>query len=95
MRSGSLSRSESDGDCSRCGDPLTSRPAAPYPVALQIIFAGSFVVFLIVTAMGPLPKPVLWAWTAVQIVLGALVIRARKRAQGTVFRCNRCDTDLP
>lgn len=73
---------------------MVSRPAHPYPVLLQTIFGLSFIIFLIfgdkIVALGHGNKTPLWIWSAVQIMLGVLLIRRRSQAKRRVYRCIRC-----
>jgi hypothetical protein len=56
--------SEDQPACPKCGADQVWRPFQPYPVALQIAFALSFAIFLLV--YGRLPHLYLWVWSAGQ-----------------------------
>jgi hypothetical protein len=71
------------------------RQAHPYPVVLQLLFGACFVAFLLFSdKLAHLGKQWNYAWTALGILLGVLLIRGRARARKTVLRCIRCGTDL-
>lgn len=80
--------------CEACGGPMRLRNARPFPVALQAVFGLSFVGFLWAQGTGKLPSKVLWGWSAFQILLGALLVRARFASAKKVFICLRCGAPL-
>jgi hypothetical protein len=91
------SSGHSEQDCPSCGGPLSARQARPYPVLIQLLFAASFVAFLLcfekLRASGN--RAGIWAWSAVQAALGAALIRGRLLARKRVLRCIRCMGDVP
>jgi hypothetical protein len=93
----SLVKNLPESECSKCGGPVTERPAHPYPVALTAVFGLSFVAFLFFSQHPVVRqhRPIVYAWTAAQATLGLLLIRARLRARKRVSRCIRCDAALP
>ena len=80
--------------CSECKNPMALRQA-PFPVMLQLIFALSFVGFLLCFDAIRAKRIFIWLWSAVQIGLGFLLIRARMKARIHIYRCIRCDSALP
>ncbi|MBC7386853.1 MAG: hypothetical protein H7301_11920 [Cryobacterium sp.] len=70
------------------------RNARPFPVALQLAFGVSFVAFLIAQGNHSLPPKAFWCWSALQMLLGGLLIRARYAAAKKVFICLRCSATL-
>jgi hypothetical protein len=84
---------EEGGNCPKCQYPMV-QGARSYPVFLQTLFGVSFLGFLLAFDAIKLHKPIVWAWCLLQVVLGIQLIRARKKAQGRVYRCIRCDSAL-
>lgn len=84
-----------DSACPQCGGPLALRQKHPYPIAWQVGFAISFVGFLFFFERLKLHREWLWAWTALQTLLGIGLIRGRLRSRARVYRCIRCSADLP
>ncbi len=89
----------SDLRCPHCnGNRIVERPARPMPWLLQTLFAVSFVAFLIVSDrkwltvwFAPIwAVRIVWVWSAIQIILGVLLARARFQARGRIFRCLAC-----
>ncbi len=80
--------------CDQCGGPLAERPAHPYPVLEQTLFGLSFLGFLLVGEKLRGQLALIWVWSAVQLILGALLIRGRMRSKRTVYRCIRCGREL-
>ncbi len=90
----SLVKSESDDSCEKCGGPLTWRQAHPHPVARQILFGVSFIVFLLVSDRLKEHRQILYAWSIVQAGLGIWLIRGRIAAKKRILRCIRCSATL-
>lgn len=80
--------------CPDCGGPLMERPEFPYPSGVQAAFGVSFVLFLALFNRVQQSRPAIWAWSALQIALGILLIRRRIRAKSRVLRCIRCEHAL-
>jgi hypothetical protein len=76
-----------DPICSKCQSPLVERPAHPYPVLLQALFAVSFVAFLICFDSIRAHSIAVWIWSAVQILLAIALTRARIRARRKTWQC--------
>lgn len=78
---------------------MTLRQQHPYPVALQILFAVSFVAFFFLAEKFQnewrAHRMWLWIWSGVQVLLGVLLVRARLRSRKRVLRCIRCSADIP
>jgi hypothetical protein len=70
------------------------RNAKPFPVALQAVFGISFLVFLWAQGSGKVPTKYLWIWSAFQVALGVLLVRARFASAKKVFICLRCGATL-
>lgn len=66
-----------------------------YPVILQLLFAISFVLFLVFFDRVRANRQLLWGWSIFQAALGAGLIRGRIRARKRVLRCIRCTPTLP
>jgi hypothetical protein len=66
-----------------------------YPVVLQILFAVSFILFLIYFDQVRAHRDWLWAWCIFQGAVGVGLIRGRVRARKRVLRCIRCSSTLP
>ncbi len=86
----SSGRGEDDLLCPECGGPMAWRQEHPYPIGLQAGFGLSFLAFLFAFDHVRANRPVVWAWSLVQIALGILLIRGRRRAGKRVLRCIRC-----
>lgn len=72
------------------------RPAHPYPVFMTALFGGSFLAFLaLADTVRAFGTGVIWAWSIVQILLGAELMRQRLRARRRVSRCIRCGVAVP
>ncbi len=87
-------RADTDA-CPKCGGPITWRPAHGYPILAQVVFAASFIAFLVYFDQVKSNRAMLWAWSVLQAGLGVWLVRGRMRAQKRVLRCIRCSTDLP
>lgn len=83
-----------DGGCEKCGGPLRERAAHPYPLLLQSIFGISFILFLTFYSKFSDQKRILWSWTALQLVCGVFLIKARKKANKRILICIRCKAEL-
>ncbi|MBS1961515.1 MAG: hypothetical protein JST04_04825 [Bdellovibrionales bacterium] len=86
--------STADAVCEKCGGPMRLRNARPFPVLLQTIFGVSFAGFLWAQSAGKIPTRGLWIWSAFQVVLGVLLVRARYASAKKVFICLRCGATL-
>lgn len=81
--------------CPQCQAQMTLRPLAPYPVWIQFLFGVSFLLLLFFGEKAQNFTPyALWLWTAIQILLGFLLMKGRIRASRKVYRCVRCSADL-
>jgi len=72
---------------------MVSRPLRPFPVVTQILFATSFVAFLLVVdriRLQPSLRWAIWTWCVAQVLLGIQLVRLRIRAKKTILRCLRC-----
>ncbi|OFY99207.1 MAG: hypothetical protein A2070_11855 [Bdellovibrionales bacterium GWC1_52_8] len=72
---------------------MVFRPLAPYPVKTQILFAISFVAFLLVIdriRTNPSLHWVIWTWCVGQVIIGIQLVRLRIRAKKSILRCLRC-----
>ncbi len=81
-------------ECSQCHSPMVLRPLAPYPVLVQILFGVSFIAFILTYEKFYKQPSILWVWSLVQIILGAMLVRGRIHAKKRVYRCVRCSADL-
>ena len=81
--------------CPSCGGKTAYRSKRKFPVLLQITFGGSFVVFLLFHEKLISIPIALWAWCAIQTVLGLLLVRARRQAIEKILICIRCNTPVP
>jgi hypothetical protein len=73
---------------------MTWRQPHRYPVVLQLAFAASFVLFLLVYEKLQAHRAALWAWSALQLALAGLLVRGRLRARVRVLRCIRCESTI-
>jgi hypothetical protein len=79
-----------DTQCPKCGGPLALRPAHPYPIVVQVLFALSFIVFFLTAEKVKVYPTALGAWIVLQIGLGALLVRGRLRTRKRILQCVRC-----
>lgn len=80
--------------CPECGRTAAWRQVHRYPVLETLVFGGSFAAFLLLySKLGSTPAA-LWSWSAVQVALGALLIRGRIRAKKRVLVCIHCKQAL-
>lgn len=80
--------------CEKCSGPMRLRNARPYPVLLQVLFGVSFAGFLWASTSKLLSPRLSYAWTALEVVLGVLLVRARNASAKKVFICLRCGATL-
>jgi hypothetical protein len=93
-KSGSrLGRSDLE-KCPACGAEMAWRQPHGFPVVLQALFAVSFLAFLLTYDRFGSHRYVVWVWSAVQMLLGALLIRARLRTRKRVLHCIRCNPTI-
>jgi hypothetical protein len=83
-----------DEICEKCSGPMRLRNARPYPVLLQVLFGVSFAAFLWASTSNRLSPRISYAWTAIEVVLGILLVRARSASAKKVFICLRCGATL-
>jgi hypothetical protein len=78
--------------CPKCEGTLSEKPAAPYPVLLQVTFGVSFVAFLLLQdrLVAHTGRWGLWGWSGSQLLLGVFLIRSRMRASRRIRYCIRC-----
>src|SRR5689334_20018859 len=80
-----VTSSTADAVCEKCSGPMRLRNARPFPVLLQTLFGVSFAGFLWAQSAGKIPPRGLWIWSALQVVLGILLVRARYASAKKVF----------
>ena len=88
------SRFAGEEACSACGGPMVWRQEHPYPVVIQLVFAASFLVFLLFFDRLRGQPALMWSWSALQAGLGVLLIRGRLRTRRRVLHCIRCSAAL-
>src|SRR4051812_34940275 len=89
--------SRTSDHCPQCGGPLASKQAHPFPVVPQVLFATSFVLFLLFADrlfQGGVNRVGLALWCALQVGLGFWLVRSRLRARERLLRCIRCGHEL-
>ena len=84
---------DQDVPCPKCQQLMVWRPKYPFPVVLQILFGVSFLLFVLFVEKLP-SRALVYAWTAVQVALGGLLVLGRARAKQKVLRCIKCDPGL-
>ena len=80
--------------CGKCGGEMSWMAYRPYPLVTYVLFASSFLLFVIFNDKVQAHRPWLWAWSLVQISLGVLLVYQRLQARRRVLRCIRCIEDL-
>lgn len=73
---------------------LVLRPAHPFPVVTQVLFGLSFVLFLVFFDKIQMHKVWVWSWSAVQFILGIVLVYRRRRASKRLLHCIRCGQEL-
>jgi hypothetical protein len=73
---------------------MALRQETPYPVLIHSLFGLSFVAFFFLFERVQQSRPIVWAWSALQVGLGILLVIRRLQARKRVLRCIRCDTPL-
>ena len=75
---------------------MSLRQLHPYPVWTHVLFAASFVGFLLfVDRLSRDQRLWLWVWSGVQVILGLILFRLRKRSRIRIYRCTRCERAVP
>ena len=77
---------------------MVMKQSHPYPVLPQVLFGGSFVLFLIFSDrffQAGANRGSLIGWCVLQVGLGVWLVRARLRAKIRILRCIRCSHTIP
>jgi hypothetical protein len=88
-------RSDATEACPKCAGPTAWRKRYPYPVKTQIVFAASFILFLLFSDRIRAVPGAVGAWCVGQVALGFVLVRLRLRTRHRVLRCIRCGEAVP